>query len=165
MPTRTHHSGLAVIAVFKMAESALLLVVGFGLLELMHAEIATLFSLLLEALRVNADAKLIHELVLQVDALQPHSVLVGALVSFGYAALLLAEGLGLWLEFSWAEYLTVVSTSLLLPFELYDLIDQVTFLQTGMLLLNIVIVLYLIRQLKRRTVRSRALLPSPKTVA
>jgi uncharacterized membrane protein (DUF2068 family) len=164
MPTRTHHSGLAVIAVFKLVESALLLVVGLGLLELIHAEIATLFSLLLEALHVNADAKLIHELVLQVDALQPHSVLVGALVSFGYAVLLLVEGLGLWLEFSWAEYLTVVSTSLLLPFELYDLMDQVSFLQIGMLLLNLVIVLYLIRQLKRRTVRSRAPLPSPKTV-
>ena len=34
----------------------------------------------------------------------------------GYAALLLAEGIGLWLELSWAAYLTVVSTSALVPF-------------------------------------------------
>ena len=118
MATRPHHTGLAVIAVFKMVKSLLLLLVGLGLLQLMHAEIATLFSLLLEALHLNADSRFIHELVLKVDELQPHSVLVASLVSLAYAGLFLTEGVGLWLEFSWAAYLTVVSTSLLLPFEL-----------------------------------------------
>ena len=161
MTTRTHQTGLALIAVFKLVKGALLLLVGLGLLKLMHAEIATLFSRLIEALHLNADSRIIHALILKVDALQPHSVLVVALVSLGYAGMLLLEGVGLWLERSWAAYLTVISTSLLLPFELYEVIDRMSILRVGVLLLNLVIVLYLVRQLKRHTLRSRASVTRP----
>lgn len=155
MTTGTHRTGLAAIAVFKMVKGVLLLLLGLGLLKLVHAEIATLFSLLIEALHLNADSRLIHALVLKVDALQPHSVLVAGLIGLGYAGLMLVEGIGLWLEFSWAAYLTVVSTSLLIPVELYEVIEQVTFLRIGALLLNLVIALYLIGQLKHHTLRVR----------
>jgi uncharacterized membrane protein (DUF2068 family) len=151
MTTRPHQTGLAAIAVFKLVKGVLLLLVGLGLLKLMHAEIATLFSRLIEALHVNADSRIIHALVLKVDALQPHSVLVAGLVSLGYAVMLLLEGVGLWLERSWAAYLTVISTSLLLPFELYEVLDRVSVLRVVVLLLNLVIVLYLIVQLKQHT--------------
>jgi uncharacterized membrane protein (DUF2068 family) len=157
MTTRTPHTGLAVIAVFKVVKGVLLLLVGLGLLKLVHAEIATLFSLLIEALHLNADSRLIHALVLKVDALQPNSVLLGGLVSLGYAGMLLVEGIGLWLEFTWAAYLTVVSTSLLLPFELYEVIEQVSILRIGVLLLNLVIGAYLVSQLRRHTLRTRTI--------
>ena len=165
MTARTHHTGLAVIAVFKMVKGVLLLLLGLGLLKLVHAEIATLFSLLIEGLHLNADSRLIHALVLKVDALQPNSVRLAALVSLGYAGMLLVEGIGLWLEFSWAAYLTVVSTSLLLPFELYEVIEQVSLLRIGILLLNLAIVAYLVRQLKRHTLRARTHIPTHHTIA
>ncbi|WHZ26171.1 MAG: hypothetical protein OJF51_000966 [Nitrospira sp.] len=159
MTMRSHQTGLAAIAVFKLMKGVLLLLVGLGLLKLMHADIATLFSRLIEALHLNADSRIIHALVLKVDALQPHSVLVAALVSLGYAGMLLLEGVGLWLERSWAAYLTVISTSLLLPFELYEVIDRVSMVRIGMLLLNLVIVLYLVGQLKQDTLHSGASVP------
>ena len=121
----------------------------------MHAEIATLFSLLIEALHLNADSRFIHTLVLKVDALQPNSVLLAGLISLGYAGMLLVEGIGLWMELTWAAYLTVVSTSLLLPFEIYEVVEQVSMLRIGVLLLNLVIVVYLISQLKRHTLRAK----------
>jgi uncharacterized membrane protein (DUF2068 family) len=155
MTTSSHQTGLAAIAVFKLVKGALLLLVGLGLLKLMHADIATLVSRLIETLHLNADSRIIHALVLKVDALQPHSVLVAGLVSLGYAGMLLLEGIGLWLERSWAAYLTVMSTSLLLPFELYEVMDRVSLLRVGVLALNRVIVLYLIVQLKRHTLDSR----------
>ena len=156
MTTRSHQTGIAAIAVFKVIKGLLLFLVGLGLLKLMHAEIATLLSLLIEALHLNAGSRIIHALVLKVDALQPHTVLVAGLVSLGYAGLLLLEGIGLWLERSWAAYLTVISTSLLLPFELYEVIDKVSVLRVGVLMLNLVIVLYLVSQLKQHALRSRA---------
>ena len=165
MTTRSHHTGLAVIAVFKVMKGLLLLLLGLGLLKLMHAEIATLFSLLIEALHLNADSRLIHALVLKVDALQPNSVLLAGLVSLGYAGMLLVEGIGLWLERTWAAYLTVVSTSLLLPFELYEVIEQVSILRISVLLLNLVIVAYLVNQLKQYTLRARTHLPRHDTIA
>jgi uncharacterized membrane protein (DUF2068 family) len=165
MNTRSHHTGLAVIAVFKVLKGLLLLLLGLGLLKLVHAEIAMLFSLLIEALHLNADSRLIHALVLKVDALQPHTVLLAGLVSLGYAGMLLVEGIGLWLELTWAAYLTVVSTSLLLPFELYEVFEQVSVLRVSVLLLNLVIVLYLISQLRRHALRSRVQLSRDDSVA
>src|SRR3989454_7431632 len=153
--TKQHHTGMALIAGFKVAKGALLLLVGLGLLKLVHAEIATIFAQLLEALHLNADSRILHSLVLKVDALQPQSVLMMSLVSMVYATLLLTEGVGLWFEFSWAAYLTVISTSLLLPFELYEVIERITALRIGVLLLNLVIVLYLVYQLKYHALHPR----------
>jgi uncharacterized membrane protein (DUF2068 family) len=164
MTTNARHAGLAAIAVFKIVKGVLLLFVGLGLIELMHADIATLFSILIETLHLTADSRLMHTLVLKVDALQPHSVLVGGLVSLVYAGLLLLEGIGLWMEFSWAAYLTVVSTSLLVPFEFREVIEEVTILRVSVWLLNLVIVVYLVNQLKRHTLRSGAHLRRPDTV-
>lgn len=160
MTTHSHQTGLAAIALFKLFKGLLLLLTGVGLLKLMHAEVATLFSLLLEALHVNADSRIVHALVLKVDALQPHSIVIAGLVSLGYAGLLLLEGVGLWLERIWAAQLTVISTSLLLPFELYEVIERVTIIRVGVLVLNLVIVLYLIGQLKQHTLSSSASVPN-----
>ena len=113
-----HQTSLVFIAGFKTLKGLLLLLTGLGLLNLVHTEIATLFSHLIEALHVHADSRILHALVLKVDALQPHTVLVMGVISLGYGGLLLIEGVGLWFEASWAAYLTVISTSLLLPFEL-----------------------------------------------
>ena len=155
MAQRSHQAGLAAIAVFKFMKGALLLLTGIGLFKLMHAEIATWFSLLLEGLHVNADSRFIHALVLKVDELQPHTVLVAGIIGLGYAGLLLVEGVGLWLELAWAAWLTVLSTSLLLPVELYEVAKQVTILRVGALALNLAVVLYLILQLKQHRLTTR----------
>ncbi len=53
-------------------------------------------------------------------------------------------------------YLTVVSTSLLIPVEFYEIIDRVTLLRIGALVLSLVIVGYLITQLKHHALHQRA---------
>jgi len=153
--TRSHHTGIVLIAGFKLLKGLLLLIVGLGLFKLVHAEIATLFSRLLEALHLNTDSRVLHALVLKVDPLQPETMLVMSLVSITYALLLLVEGVGLWFERAWAGYLTVISTSLFLPFELYEVIKRVTAARVIVLLLNFAIVVYLIRQLKLHTMQTR----------
>jgi uncharacterized membrane protein (DUF2068 family) len=146
---------MVAIAVFKLVKGSLLFLLGVGLLELMHADLARVFSLLLETLHINADTRLMHALVLKIDALQPHSLQLAGLISLSYAALLLAEGIGLWLEFSWAAYVTVVSTSLLVPFEVYELVERVTLTRIILLVVNVIIVVYLIAQLKHHALRRR----------
>ena len=153
--SKRHHTGIALIAGFKFLKGVLLLVVGLGLLKLVHADIATLFSQLLEILHLDADSRVLHALLLKVDALQPQNVLTVSVVSLAYAGLLLTEGLGLWFERAWAAYLTVIATSLFIPFELYEIVKRITVPRIGVLLLNLVIVLYLISQLKHHTLRSK----------
>ena len=46
--------------------------------------------------------------------------------TFLYAALFAVEGVGLWLGKRWAEWLTVVTTSLLIPIEIYEIVHKPT---------------------------------------
>jgi len=75
---------------------------------------------------------------------------IAAALAIGYGTLELVEGVGLWLDQLWAEYLVVIATSLLLPFEVYELVRQPSFWKAGGILVNVLIVLYLIRLLRRR---------------
>ncbi len=69
-------------------------------------------------------------------------------VAFGYSCLLFTEGVGLWLQKRWAEYLTAIATSLFMPLELYEIYERFTWVRIGILALNIFIVWYLVTRLK-----------------
>jgi len=61
-----------------------------------------------------------------------------------YAALEAVEMVGLWLAKRWAEYLTFVATTLLLPLEVYELTAGVSALKLIAFLINLAIVAYLL---------------------
>lgn len=62
----------------------------------------------------------------------------------GYAALELAEGIGLWLLKRWGEYVAVVGTSVFVPLEIYELVERVTWLRVAALVVNVAAVLYIL---------------------
>jgi Predicted membrane protein (DUF2127) len=76
--------------------------------------------------------------------LPPDKLHLIALALAAYAALQLAEAVGLWLLKRWAEYLAVVSTSVFLPLEVYELIERVTALKIVAIVVNVAIVVYLL---------------------
>jgi uncharacterized membrane protein (DUF2068 family) len=61
-----------------------------------------------------------------------------------YALLEGAEAVGLWFQKRWAEYLTFIATTALLPLELYELSHSVTPFKVIALIVNIAIVVYLL---------------------
>jgi uncharacterized membrane protein (DUF2068 family) len=61
-----------------------------------------------------------------------------------YALLEGAEAVGLWLTKRWAEYLTFISTTALLPLEIYELIHSATVLKAIGFLINVAVVAYLL---------------------
>jgi uncharacterized membrane protein (DUF2068 family) len=69
--------------------------------------------------------------------------LIGALLA-AYALLQAVEAVGLWLGRRWAEYLTLIATSALLPLEVYELTRGITPLKVVALVVNIAIVVYLL---------------------
>jgi uncharacterized membrane protein (DUF2068 family) len=60
-----------------------------------------------------------------------------------YCVLLGAEAVGLWMDRRWAEYLTFVETSVLVPYEIYELAHGVSVLKVLTLAINLTIVVYL----------------------
>jgi uncharacterized membrane protein (DUF2068 family) len=72
------------------------------------------------------------------------TVLVLALTATAYCVIEGVEAYGLWRERRWAEYLTVVATAGFLPFEIHELIDRVTVLRVGALVVNLAILSWLV---------------------
>jgi len=70
----------------------------------------------------------------------PTVLAVGALL---YAALETTEGLGLAMRRRWADYLTVLATGVLIPWEVAEVFRRVTPLRVGALAVNVAIVVYL----------------------
>ena len=88
-----------------------------------------------------------HGLIAEVRRL--FSVQHGTLVKIGgvvlaYAILEGLEAVGLWLMRRWAEYLTFIATTLLLPLEIYELSHKLSVLKILTLVLNIAVVVYLL---------------------
>jgi uncharacterized membrane protein (DUF2068 family) len=61
-----------------------------------------------------------------------------------YTAVLVLEAVGLWYARRWAEYLTLIETGVLVPFEVYELTTRVSALKILTLVINLAIVLYLL---------------------
>ena len=70
--------------------------------------------------------------------------------TFFYAILHLIEGIGLILERDWAGYLVVIATSSLIPFEIYEILQNTNSLRITLLIVNVAIVIYLIANLRKK---------------
>jgi uncharacterized membrane protein (DUF2068 family) len=74
------------------------------------------------------------------------------IVTLAYAAVFATEGIGLWMQKPWAEWLTVIITASLIPLEVWELVHRPSFGIAAVLVANSAIVAYL----AWHVVRSRA---------
>lgn len=80
----------------------------------------------------------------KVLGLRQGTILVLLAIAIAYCVVEGVEAVGLWLERRWAEYLTAVATAGFLPFEIHELIDQVTALRVVALAVNLAILVWLV---------------------
>jgi uncharacterized membrane protein (DUF2068 family) len=74
----------------------------------------------------------------------PTHLIVLALICLAYACLEGVEAVGLWLGRRWAEYLTFIATSLLIPYEIYELYLRVSVFKLLAFIINVLVVAYLL---------------------
>ncbi|MEY2570896.1 MAG: hypothetical protein QOE63_1246, partial [Acidimicrobiaceae bacterium] len=80
----------------------------------------------------------------KLGTLDRHTITLLAVTAVIYSVVEGTEAVGLWLEKRWAEYLTAVATAGFLPFEIHELLDHVTVLRVGALVVNVAILVYLV---------------------
>ena len=135
---------LALIALFRLSKALLLVLAGFGVLHLLHPDVAARF---VEWMRAYPFAMMHHpERALN----SPQRIELLAAAAFAYAALFATEGVGLWLQKRWAEYLTVIATTSFIPFEIWEIARRVSAVRVALVISNIAIVIYLIAVLTRK---------------
>ena len=130
------------VLVLSALATALLVVAGH------QATLRADFDRIVNALQAGGGAPLSRHGVLgsleSVFRVTPGHLRVAAVVVLAYAALEALEMVGLWLGRRWAEYLTFVATTALVPFEVYELAKSVSVLKLVTLVINVFIVVYLL---------------------
>lgn len=137
------------IAAERIVRGVGLLVLGALVLTHLHADWGGVVRWLAVRVGLNPVGRLVSHAIDSAHRLTVHQLVAIGVSALAYGVLEAVEGVGLFLRQRWAEYLTVVATSLLVPLEIYELSHHVTLLKIGGLLVNVAIVAYLIRVLRR----------------
>lgn len=147
---RSHNSWLILIAAFKLAQAVLFVAIGVGALQLVGKDVGDLLSQLADHLRFNPESRFVN-FILDKAALLDDRLLrrIGAVV-FIYAALDLTEGIGLYLEKVWAEYLTLAITASFLPWEIFELSQRITMVRVALFGVNALVFFYLLKLVAMR---------------
>src|SRR5437763_10316947 len=153
------HAGvLRLIGAFKLFKAALLLLVGIGALRLLHRDLTDVADEWVRRLHLDPGSHALNAVLSRVLLMDARKLRFLGVVTFIYAALYATEGVGLLMARRWAEYLTVITTALLIPLEIYELVRRFTVVRVLVFMVNVAIVVYLIYRLRRTrsTRRSRA---------
>jgi uncharacterized membrane protein (DUF2068 family) len=141
--------GLRLIAAFKLFKGLVLFAIGIGAVRLLHKDVAFEVERWADIFRVDPNNHYIHRLLERFSILDDRKLKELSVGTFFYSALLLTEGTGLLLGKRWAEYFTVIATSSFIPLEIYELSKRAGLARLVVLLLNLVVVAYLVIELRR----------------
>ena len=84
-------------------------------------------------------------------------LILTGIVLLAYSAMFLIEGIGLLLLKHWAEWMTVITTAGLIPFEIYEMIHRPTRLKAAAMMINIVVAAYLAFRVRREAMEAKRL--------
>ncbi len=150
----THTRGLKLIAAFKLLKASALIALGVGALGLLHKDVAAVAEHWINVFRGDPHNHYIDLLLAKLAILDDRRLKELSVGTFVYAAIFLVEGVGLALAKRWAEYFTIITTSSLLPIEIYELVRRASVGRILVLLINLAIVVYLVFELRRYPKRS-----------
>jgi uncharacterized membrane protein (DUF2068 family) len=146
----SHNKLLILIAVYKSLQALLFVAVGIGAFRLLHKDIGDVLDSFREALHFSPESRLVNFILDKASLIDdPMLRRIGA-VAFSYAALSFAEGIGLYLEKAWGELLTLIITASFLPWEIFEVFRHVTWVRIGLLLINTLVFLYLLKLVAER---------------
>ena len=145
---------IRLIAVERVIRGLLLLAGGIYLLAHLGADYGRLAENVMRAVELDPHQHFLHHIITRLHALHAEQLRIVGAFALAYGGIEIVEGVGLWLDQLWAEYLTVIVTTLLIPFEIYELVNHPTVWKAGGIAANVVIVAYLGRLLRQR-VRKR----------
>ena len=138
--------GLRIIAIFKFLKAVLLILTSYGVHKLLDPELLERIRVWSASLTDRVDQRLILRALSWVEGLGADKLHLVIAVTVGYTVVVLIEGTGLWLRRRWAEWVTVIATTSLIPFELWEVLRRPPghkWTVAVTLLVNLVIAAYL----------------------
>lgn len=142
---------LRLIATWKLIKGLILLLFGFSLLFLDIRETWYLNIITWIDYELMTPRTMIVGWVLQkiLRFLVETNLQITGIMALVYAVVLAVEGIGVFYEQRWAEWLMVIATGSLIPVECYHLFHRFTWVKVVIIVANMLIVWYLYKTLDR----------------
>ena len=138
----------AIIAV-KLLKGLLFVALALVAYSLSDNNLPYEYGRLLHFLRLNPENRFFSDLAVQIGKLTEVKVLHVAAGTLLYSLFSLVEGIGLMFRVGWAGWLAIGESSFFIPIEIFELVHRFSKTVVGILILNIVIVWYLLRNRER----------------
>jgi uncharacterized membrane protein (DUF2068 family) len=150
-----HNRWLLLIAAFKLAQALLFIAIGVGALRLVGKDLGDILLKLAYHMRFNPESRFVNFVLDRAEFVTDRLLRRFSIGLFAYAALGMTEGIGLYLEKAWAEYMTLVITASFLPWEIYEVFRHVTAVRSALLVVNMLVFLYLLKVVVERGKQKR----------
>ena len=148
-PPRPRHAGLKIIGVLKLISGATALLVGVGVFRFLGHDPGPHAERIITHLGLDPNNHFIHAVISRITGIDRAQLRALEIGTFFYAGLHTVEGIGLILGYHWAEYLVIVATGSLIPFEIYEIARKLSLVRVALFVVNVAIVIYLIIILRK----------------
>ena len=135
---------LRAVASFEFFKGVFVVAMGICALALVHRDTWLIAESILARLHISTDHRWALRFLDFADSVTDARLWTAARIAFTYAILRFTEAYGLWRSRTWAEWVALVSGTLLLPLEVRELFRGVTVVRTALLIGNLAIVLYML---------------------
>ena len=140
-----HNRLLLLIAIYKFLHALFFIGIGIGAHRLLHKHLADEIDLFARHLRFNPESRLVNFLLEKASLINDPVLRRIGFFAYCYAAVTLVEGVGLYLEKAWGEFLTLAITASFLPWELFEIFRHITWIRVGLFAINILVFVYLLK--------------------
>ena len=128
------------VAIIEGGKGILVLALGLGLLQLLHKDVYRIAYEFILCVHLNPAQKYPTIFIdLAANVTDKKLWLFAGLASI-YSAFRFVEGYGLWKEKRWAQWLALVSGTVYLPFEIYEICVKFSYIRVFALVANTVVV-------------------------
>jgi uncharacterized membrane protein (DUF2068 family) len=160
---RRHNKTLVLIAVYKLLQALFFVSIGVGAMRLLHQDVDDVLARIASDLRFNPEGRFVHFILDRTSLLDDPMLRRIGFGAFCYAAIGIAEGIGLYLEKAWGEYLTLIITASFLPIEVMEIMHRQTWPRVGLLVVNVLVLLYLSKVVWERQRAPKQVVPGSES--
>lgn len=140
---KKHETFLKIIIIEKFTLGIIAALLSLGVIIFINKDMEEFANQIVDYFDLDMDNSYIEALITGVGMIKNRTMIVVSIGMVSYASLNLAMAYGLHRRKRWAEWLTVIATALLIPLEIYEIIQEQTLIRIGLLILNCAIVYYL----------------------
>jgi uncharacterized membrane protein (DUF2068 family) len=141
---RSSAAGLRAVAVLEAVKGLLVLLLGLGLLSLLHKDFEDVAENFLFRLHISAGHRVGRAIIDAVSKLTDARLWGIAGAAAAYSAVRFTEAWGLWNRRVWAEWFALLSGALYLPVEILKLAERASWLHISLFVGNVAILLYMV---------------------